>query len=117
SNILFVDDSAEMIYMYKYIHHDLKKDGYQHTAFFCENIVKANTIMEEYEIDIIFCDHQFSDGHNGLFFLKSIKTKTPIKKYLVTGDADLLSMPPDINYIVKPFDLDEIKKQIISVQE
>ena len=114
-NILIIDDEKSLLDLLSVI---LKKEGYRVKT--CQTPAKVFDILQGDELDLVICDIKLP-GLSGMEILKYVRENRPeIPVIMITAYGSLKQAVEAlkagaIDYILKPFDVDELK--IIITQE
>lgn len=108
-NILICDDNIYIIEMLSHI----LGNHYLHT---CLTLQTAETIFNNYQLDIIILDNNLPDGLGSEMILELKKRKPDIHYIIMSGDKpnninELLN--DDIDFLLKPFSIDDVLTLII----
>lgn len=116
SNFLVVDDSKiSRCLLDKTIVRCL--EGRRVVVHQAATIAEANTLLDKYNILIIFLD-QYLSNENGMNFLNQIREQnnpTPVIMVSAEHDPELIDKAIELganDYIIKPFLLDKVKASI-----
>lgn len=116
-NILYVDDEANNLVSFKA---NYRKD---YNIFTAESAEEGKKILEKNKIQIIITDQRMPNI-TGIEFLESILTEYPDPiRIILTGYTDVETVIKAINkgqvykYIMKPFDVNELKITIDNALE
>ena len=111
-NILVVDDDATLIEMIKML-----LESHHYNVFTAENGKVALTLINETPLDLILSDIKMNDM-DGYTFVQELKHKgllKTLKIIILTGYQDmkdLFSMKEIADYILKPFDNEDLLLRI-----
>lgn len=118
ARILIIDDE---VYIRKIIEYNLKKEG--HDIVLCENADEAEYLIEKGEVfDLIITDLMMPVT-TGLDFLRKIRKKYKLdsqKVMMISAkgmekDIDEANLYKVNGYVMKPFNLEQLKKDIKTV--